>query len=268
MSAIEDELESRLNALPDLYDDFTWITMYSLKRCGLVEATLNMLKDMPDATTNDVTTFECEYSGAIELYDEEGQRKPAEIERLVLTREMREILADLKGKTFKSFECVVPDDGGEGLSSGVVGITLGQHAVYLFSRDFPFIVGGSRVELSALRCERKSLRDDFGLHPDVPVHAYAVGERVTGVELVTDHVEVDVGGEAVELEIDIAVVLRTAYAVYTFARESLTSTRLCIAEGDEISVPYAIEECADSLAGLLGKGVTVGEAARMVEKLA
>ena len=235
MNALEDELESRLDALPDLYPDFTWLTMHGLRRCGLVEATLEMLRNTPDATTNDVTMFECEYCGIIERYDENGLRKPAEIGRLVITREMREILADLKGKTLKSYECVMKSKGKDSRSDDVLGIVLGQHAVHLFSRVFPFVVGGARVELSALRCERMSLRDDYGLPPSIPVHAHSVGERITGVELVTDRVSF--GGGVGALDIDSAVALRTAHGVYTFSRESWDSTGILVSQSDDVLVP-------------------------------
>ena len=269
MSTMEEELEARLDALPDANPDFTRITTYLLKRHGLVDTTLEMLRSTPDATADDVTKFECEYRGLIELYDEGGRRMPAETGRLVLTREMRDILADLKGKIFKAYECVAPGGGDTDRSDGVVGIVLGQHAIHIFSRDFPFVVLGARTELTALRCELKSLRDDFGLPPDVPVRAHAVGGRVTGVELVTDHAEVMRAGDADALDVDVAVVVRTARAAYTFARESWRSTGIRIAVSDGIAVPYRPGDVDAGWLGLSeGAGIAVGGVSRTVAKLA
>ena len=269
MSIMEEELEARLGALPDAHPDFTRITMYLLRRHGLVETTLQMLRSTPNATANDVTKFECEYRGVVELYDGDGQRVLAETGRLALTREMRGILADLKGKTFKTYECVAPGGGAADRSDGVVGIALGQHAVHIFSRDFPFVVLGARTELSALHCELKSLRDDYGLPPDVPVRTHAVGERATGVELVTDHAEVLRDRDADVLDVDVAVVVRTAHAAYTFARESWRSTGIRVAMADRIAVPYEPSEVDAARLGLPeGSGITVGEVSRTVEKLA
>lgn len=236
MSVLESELERRLDALPGGYDGFARITATLLARHGLLEEAMQMLDGMPDATASDVTLFDCEYRGAIELVDEDGMRKPAEIGRLRLTSGMRETLAEMKGKTFKAYECVSSGSGGR--SNGVVSIVLGQHAVHLASREFPFVVAGARVELSALRCERKALSDDFGLPPDTPVHAYAVGERVTGIELVTDHVKV---GKC-EFDIDIAATLRTAHGAYTFSRESWASTGILIAVADSLAILPSIDD--------------------------
>ena len=83
-------------------------------------------------------------------------------------------------------------------------------------------------------CERMSLNDDFGFDAEAPVRAYAVGERVTGVELATDRVELGCG-EA--LDIDVAVAVRTAHAVYTFARESWATTAIHVAAADGLSLP-------------------------------
>lgn len=237
MSVLESELERRLDALPGGYDGFARITATLFARHGLLEEAMQMLDGMPDATASDVTLFDCEYCGAIELVDEGGMRKPAEIGQLRLTSGMRETLAEMKGKTFKAYECVSSGNGGR--SNGVVGIVLGQHAVHLASREFPFVVAGARVELSALRCERKALSDDFGLPPDAPVRAYVVGERITGVELATDHVDLAAG---ISFDVDVAVAVKTAHAVYTFSRESWAATGIRVIVENGLFVPAAADE--------------------------
>lgn len=77
-----------------------------------------------------------------------------------------------------------------------------------------------------------SLLDDFRAWSDGPVRSRLVGERVTGVELVTDNVEANPDGEALAFDVDVAVTVRTAHGAYTFARESWESTGIAICEGD------------------------------------
>lgn len=238
MSALEMELERRLEALPDAYPGFTRITMAFLEDYGLAEEVIKMLDETPRATARMVTRFECEYRGVIELFDESGERKPAEVGRLRFTSGMREILAELKGKTLKSYERVASGDRGMWRSDGLAGIVLGQYAVHLASRNFPFVLGGTRVELSALRCERVSSNDGYGLPPEIPVHAYAIGERITGVDLVTDRIVFD----GLAVDVDSAITIQTAHAAYTFARESWDSTDIRISMAHEPSIPSSVDE--------------------------
>lgn len=246
MSAAEKELERRLLCLPDADADFTRCTMFLTKTHGLVDETLKLLEGHPNATTDKVVEFRLEYCGDLEFYDDDGERIPVDVDRLTLTSGMRDHLAELKGKTLKSYQ-FAPIGGPEGkLADCNVRINLGQHAVDLNCYSFAFSIAGGAVELGAWHCERMSLLDDFRPWADTPVHAYAVNERITGVELVTDHVTVESDDEAQELEIDAAVALRTAHSVYTFARESWRSTSLAIAVADDIAIPYSEGECDGS----------------------
>ena len=233
MTVAERELENRLMALPDVYPGFVRASLQSIGQCGLVDEVLCLLDEMPDATTDSVLVYESLRCGLVDRFSDDGARMPVPCEWLALTPGMRGILAEMRGKTLKSYQLAVAGGGGL-LADRSVRLNLGQHAVDLNCCDFTFEVGGRPAELAALLCERMSLNDDFGPDADAPVRAYAVGERITGVELVSDRVELE-GGEA--LGIDVAVAVRTAYAVYTFARESWASTRICVAVADAISIP-------------------------------
>ena len=191
------------------------------------------------------------------------------VERLALTSGMRGILAQMKGKTFKSYEHIPMRALETGIADRSVRLNLGQYAVDLNSCSFLYGMGGKTVELAQLLCEDMDLSDDFAIWSDASAHAYAVGERITGVELVTEHVKVEVDGELSEFDIDVAVVLRTVHAVYTFARESWRSTGISIAVADGIAIPYEVGECDAGWMGLSAEdGVSAVKVKRSTAKLA
>lgn len=269
MSVAEKELEARLAGLPDADSDFTQCTLFLIKSHGLVDETLKLLEGNPDATTDTVIEFRLEYCGDIEFYDDDGSRVPVSTDRLKLTIGMREFLMQLKGKTLKSYQFASVGNARGKLADCNVRINLGQHAIDLNCYNFAFDIAGKVIELGAMHCERMSLQDDFRPWTDGPFHAYAVNERITGVELVTDYAKVEVDGELSEFDIDVAVALRTAHAVYTFARESWRSTELSIAVADDIVIPYEVSECDVEWMGLSAEdGVSAVKVKRSTTKLA
>ena len=264
----KEELKVRLAALPDVYPDFVRLSLFTIESCGLVDEVLQMLEETPDATTDTVTEFEWVYCGLADRYGDDGERLPVDSKRLALTSGMRDILADVKGKTLKSYQLATAYSDRTRADCNVR-LNLGQNAVDLNCYDFTFCIGGKPVDFGAMHCERMSLRDDFGIDPDTPVHVYAVGERVTGVELVTDHAKAEIDGESCEFDIDVAVVLRTAHAVYTFSRESWRSTDICISVADDIAIPYEPGECDAGWMELSAEdGVSVVKVKRSTAKLA
>ena len=268
MSSAEKELEKRLSSLPDADPDSTWCMMFSLTHRGLVDEALEMLDDNPYATTDMVITFEEIYCGDIEALDGNGARMAVNPKRLRLTAGMRGILAEMKGKTFKSY-LYEPAYNDSKMADCNVRVNLGQHAVDLNCYGFAFEVAGDAIELGAMHCERMSLRDDFRPWSDVSCRIFAVGERITGVELATDHVEVIRAGDACALDIDVAVSLRTAHAVYTFARKSWTSTDICVSVSNDVALPYELDGCDARWLGFPeGSGVRIGDASRTVTRLA
>lgn len=265
---VEGKLEARLADLPDVYPGFVRSAMLTIGHRGLVDDVLVLLDEVPDATTEDVIAYEWLRCGMVDRFDDDGARVPVPCEWLALTSGMRGILAEMKGKTLNSYQ-LTPIGADGMLTDRSVRINLGQHAVDLNCFDFTFEVIGQPVELGAMLSERMSLRDDFRPWSDEPYRAYAVGERITGVELVTDHAEVLHGRDADALDVDAAVVVRTAHATYTFARESWASTGIRITVSDGVAVPYGPDEISAAWLGLPeGCGVTVGEASRTVERLA
>lgn len=267
MSDSEKELEARLAELPDADPGFMRSTVFLFKTHGLVDEAIRLIEGTPGITTDEVIEFRLEYCGDLEFYDDDGIRIPVDPARLRLTRGMRAILAEMRGKTLKSYQYAPVEAGGD-VADCNVRLNLGQHAVDLNCYEFAFDVSGEAVGLGAWHCERMSLRDDFRPWSNAPVRAYAVGERITGVELVTDHAEVLRGSDAGVLDVDVAVVVRTAHAAYTFARESWRSTGIRAAMADRIAVPYEPGEVDAAWLGLPEDGAAVGEVSRTVERLA
>lgn len=239
MSTAEEELRLRLAALPDADSDFIWCTEQWIVNRGLIDEVLQLLNENPQATTETIITFDEVYCGDIEVYGDDGSRIPVDPKRLAFTSGMRDILAEAKGKTFKS--CVF-EPKEEGLADCNVRVNFGQHAVDLNCYDFAFDIGGKAVGLGAWHCERMSLMDDFRSWSDEPFRTQLVGERITGVELVTDHVTFEDESQLVEVDIDVAVVLRTAHAAYTFARESWDSTGIWISAAEDIVLASSANE--------------------------
>ena len=269
MSAVEKELEERLADLPDADPDFTRCTMFLTKTHGLVDETLKLLEDNPNATTDTVIEFRLEYCGDLEFYTDEGARIPVDDSRLHLTAGMRDFVTQMKGKTFKSYQYAPIGRSEDKLADCNVRINLGQHAVDLNCYIFAFDIGGRAVELGAMHCELMSLSDDFRPWTSAPYHAYAVNERITGVELITDHIEIEVSNRKQVIDMDVAIALRTVHAVYTFSRESWRSTEIRISVADDIAVPYEADTCDVGWLGVSsGEGISIAEVTRKTTKLA
>ena len=268
MTASDNKLETRLNALLDVYPGFTRSAISILETCGLVDEILQLLDETPDATTETVIAYEWLRRGLVDRYDGAGMKAPVPFDWLALTAGMRGILAEMKGKTFKSYQLALADNGGMRADCSAR-LNFGQYAVDLICCDFAFDLGGILADLGAMHCEKMGLHDDFRADPDLPVRAYAVGERITGVELVTDRVKAEVGGEPCGFDIDVAVAVRTAHAVYTFSRESWCSTEICISVADDIVIPHEVGECD---AGWLGAssedGIAIAKVTRKTTRLA
>ena len=165
--------------------------------------------------------------------------------------EMLETLAKMKGKTFKSYEgrFPVPDSG---VIPDRVRFNLGSFSVDL--RCWYKDVEGA-IELfedlpCVLTCEEVPLGEPF-VSKAGDVFAVLVGERITGVEVVTYSIEEEGSLDAV---VDMAVAIRTKRRVYTFSRDVWFSTAFTVAEGDDIEVEYSELKCAEGWAGEPNEG--------------
>lgn len=70
-----EELEYRLDHLPDVYPDFTRCAMLILERYELSDEVLEMLRENDDATTETVINYELIRRGIATIVDEKEQHE-------------------------------------------------------------------------------------------------------------------------------------------------------------------------------------------------
>lgn len=137
----------------------------------------------------------------------------------VFTKDMIEVLRNLKGKVFKSYECLMEANGRTSSTYGNLRINLGRSSVDVDCKlrvvDDYF---GEPEEIAAFSCEPADPKKPFVPYVRGVAKAYMVDERIKGVALVRDHVDYDNG--ACIIDIDVAIAIRTSYHTFTFALES------------------------------------------------
>ena len=163
---------------------------------------------------------------------------------LTFAPEMRDALAHIKGKTFKSYEGYFPGGWGT-VVVGPMNINLGSFSIEM-KCEYCKVDGWEEVFVydppACLKCyERK--QDELFRTESSPSTIKLVGERVTGVEIVNDRIEID---GASEVSIDVALVIRTKYHVYTFSRGIWFDDAIYVGIGDEIDIRYTKEKCEDT----------------------
>ena len=131
------------------------------------------------------------------------------------TSEMLALLATMRKKTFKSFECTSLD--GFGTFPCNFRLNLGRFAVDV-SCDLHPLEGqpAGFDEMTWFSCAKADLKSEFQPGIVAEPRQYLVDEVITGVEVVHDRVEHDGG---VVVEADMALVIRTKYHTFTFSRD-------------------------------------------------
>ena len=165
---------------------------------------------------------------------------------ITFTPEMREMLAKMKGKTFKSYEGYFPGGWGTVIADAMR-INLGSSAVDLRCFDRK-VENWQEVDgydpPTCLTCSESPIGEPLGCNAEKST-SRLVGERITGVEIVSDRIES--AGEPVAV-IDVAVVVRTRRTVYTFSRGIWFDLNIYPRTGDDIDIPYTVGECANDWA--------------------
>lgn len=184
---------------------------------------------------------------------------------ITFTSEMREVLAKMKGKTFKSYEGYFPGGWGTVIADAMR-INLGSFAVDLRCFDRK-VDNWQEVDgydpPTCLTCSESPMGEPLS-HNAEKATARLVGERITGVEIVCDHIE-SVGKSVAT--IDVAIVIRTRRAVYTFSRGAWFDLNIYPRVGDEIDIPYTVEECADDWAEGADENELIARVNRVVTSL-
>lgn len=165
--------------------------------------------------------------------------------------EMLETLAKMKGKTFKSYEGWFPVPAVRRVPDRVR-FNLGSFAVDLkcWYKDVEGAIELFEDLPCVLTCEEVPPGEPFESKAG-DVLAVLVGERITGVEVVTYSIEEEGALDAV---IDMAVAIRTKRRVYAFSRDVWFSMMFSVAEGDDVEIGYSELECAEGWAGEPNEG--------------
>lgn len=131
------------------------------------------------------------------------------------TEEMKRLLASIKGKTFKSYECYKP--GGFDATDGNLRINLGRFSVDIKLDLHPLDGDPAGFdEITWFTCEQADPKSKFISLVLGEPRQYLVNEAVTGVELVHDRIEYAEGD--IVIEMDTALVLRTKFHAFMFSR--------------------------------------------------
>ena len=184
---------------------------------------------------------------------------------ITFTPEMREVLAKMKGGTFKSYEGYFPGGWGTVIADAMR-INLGSFAVDLRCSDRKV---ENRQEVdgydppTCLTCSESSIGEPLPYNAEKTT-TRLVGERITGVEIVSDRIET--AGKPVAT-IDVAIVVRTRRTVYTFSRGAWFDLNIYPRAGDAIDIPYTVEECADDWAEGTDEDETPAQVSREVTAL-
>ena len=159
---------------------------------------------------------------------------------------MLETLAKMKGKTFKSYEGYFPVS--ESMIPDRVRFNLGSFAVML-ECWYKEVDNWREVDEfdppCVLSCAEEPLGEPFPVESEY-IRTILVGERITGVSVVSYAIEEKDGPCAV---MDTAVVIRTKHSVYTFSRGVWFGSEFSVSVGDDISIKFTEEKCAEIWAG-------------------
>ena len=160
------------------------------------------------------------------------------------TDDMIGVLTDMKGKTFKSYECVLEKGEGWASAAGSIRLNLGQYAVDLYCVSHDVVIRGSLEEMAYFTCEKASLDSGFVPYVVDEPNVYMVGERIVGIDIVQDIISVSEGNEEFRLCLDVALVVKTSRHVFTFSRGVWFDEEIDISVSDkEIVIPYTVDDC-------------------------
>ena len=161
------------------------------------------------------------------------------------TKEMKDILRSMVGKTLKSYE---GDFCGAQRVYGVCRIHLGRFSIELQNevQGMPFF--DKEEDIPVLTCRIVSKKDPFW--PETqggePLY-YMIDEKIKAVDIVTDVIRVN--KDEYEITIDQAVVIRTESHCYSFYKDWMYGETINIVSSDEKPTLYpeekVIEEWSD-----------------------
>ena len=158
------------------------------------------------------------------------------------SNEMVEILREMKGKTFKSYECSI-DGIAEKYIWGTIRINLGQYAVDIINREKPVEYFDSVEGLSGFECQKMNLKDDYNEFVVKDSFVYLVDEKIQSVKIVRDRININAG--EYKISFDTAVIITTRYNCYTISRGHYFSEEMFFLSDKTEMHPYPISRIID-----------------------
>lgn len=154
------------------------------------------------------------------------------------TSEMLEVLKDLKGKTFKSYEC---NKIGDNCCNQYCRINLGTYSIELtnYESELPFF--DSTEDIPVFECLKvdKDSAPNISDKCDRP-HVYMVDEVIKNVSIINDVINVN-DGEYI-ISIDQALVLETRNNIRSFYKDWMFSENINFYTDRKESHAYEIDK--------------------------
>lgn len=152
------------------------------------------------------------------------------------SEDMLKVLAEMKGKTFKSYECVKM---GTSMTYGKCRLNLGTFSIDLYNyvHSIPFF--DKTEDIPYFSCERMEKDSEYVTceKNSIP-HVYMIDEKIQSVEIVNDEINVNDG--EYEITIDQALIIRTRDNVYSFYKDWMYSEVINIAVDRDNETIYDI----------------------------
>lgn len=120
------------------------------------------------------------------------------------SEDMLTILAEMKGKTFKSYECVKM---GTCMVYGKCRLNLGTFSIDLYNYIHPMPFFGKTEDIPYFSCERMKKDSEYVTCEKSIPHVYMIDEIIKSVEIVND--EINVNNGEYQITIDPTTVKRT-----------------------------------------------------------
>lgn len=154
------------------------------------------------------------------------------------SEDMLEVLAEMKGKTFKSYECVKM---GTSMTYGKCRLNLGTFSIDLYNYIHPMPFFGKTEDIPYFSCERMEKDSEYvSCEKNSIPHVYMIDEKIQSIEIVNDEINVNDG--EYEITIDQALIIRTRDNVYSFYKDWMYSEVINIAVDRNDEIVYDVEK--------------------------
>lgn len=152
------------------------------------------------------------------------------------TKEMIDILSDMKGKTFVSYEC----DEGHGFprAYGNFRINLDGYSVEVSNEIHGLPFFDTVEDIAVFVCKQVDSKTLYVPGVIGEIRTEPIEEIIESVEIITD--EINVNNGEYEIVFDTALIIRTEYQTIMFSRDVWFSEVINISDNDDYDSVYPI----------------------------